>query len=178
MKRSALPFVVLMLTAATAAVPIAWAAPVTVTVNKIDAKGVGEAIGTLTLEDTAGGLKVTPNLRGLPPGPHGFHVHVNPNCGPGADNGQPAAGLAAGGHLDPANTGKHLGPLGDGHKGDMPVLVVKADGSATAAAVAPHLTVASTQGHSIIIHVGGDNYSDQPLPLGGGGARIACGIVK
>ena len=25
---------------------------------------------------------------------------------------------------------------------------------------------------------GGDNYSDQPVPLGGGGARIACGVAK
>jgi Cu-Zn family superoxide dismutase len=29
-----------------------------------------------------------------------------------------------------------------------------------------------------MIHAGGDNYSDQPVPLGGGGARIACGVVK
>lgn len=156
----------------------AHAATITVTVNRIDAKGVGEAIGTLRLEDTAGGLKVTPDLKGLPPGPHGFHVHVTPNCGPGEANGQPAAGLAAGAHFDPAQTAKHLGPMGEGHKGDMPVLVVGADGSATAPAVAPHLTVALAQGHAVIIHAGGDNYSDQPAPLGGGGARIACGVVK
>ena len=63
----------------------------------------------------------------LPPGDHGFHVHVNPDCGPGnGPNGQPAAGMAAGGHYDPANTGKHLGPNGEGHKGDMPVLTVDA----------------------------------------------------
>jgi Cu/Zn superoxide dismutase len=58
-----------------------------------------------------------------PAGDHGFHVHVNPNCGPGnGPNGQPAAGMAAGDHYDPANTGKHRGPLGEGHKGDLPVL--------------------------------------------------------
>jgi Cu-Zn family superoxide dismutase len=28
-----------------------------------------------------------------------------------------------------------------------------------------------------MIHEGGDNYSDQPKPLGGGGARIACGVI-
>ena len=28
------------------------------------------------------------------------------------------------------------------------------------------------------VHAGGDNYSDQPAPLGGGGARIACGVIK
>ena len=29
-----------------------------------------------------------------------------------------------------------------------------------------------------MIHAGGDNYSDQPQPLGGGGARIACGVIN
>jgi Cu-Zn family superoxide dismutase len=28
-----------------------------------------------------------------------------------------------------------------------------------------------------MIHAGGDNYADQPAPLGGGGARIACGVI-
>jgi Cu-Zn family superoxide dismutase len=42
----------------------------------------------------------------------------------------------------------------------------------------PHLTVADVKGRSIMIHGGGDNYSDQPAPLGGGGARIACGVVR
>ncbi|HEY4737664.1 MAG TPA: superoxide dismutase family protein, partial [Xanthobacteraceae bacterium] len=64
------------------------------------------------------------------------------------------------------------------HKGDMPVLTVDAGGKATKAVVVPHLTVADVKGRSIMIHAGGDNYSDQPAPLGGGGARIACGVVK
>ena len=157
----------------------AYAANETVTMNMIDANGVGKSIGTLDLTDTNEGLRIMPHLDGLPPGDHGFHDHVNPNCGPGnGPNGQPAAGIAAGGHYDPANTGKHLGPLGDGHKGDLPVLTVDATGKATKAVVAQHLTVAEVKGHSIMIHAGGDNYSDQPAPLGGGGARIACGVAK
>ena len=28
-----------------------------------------------------------------------------------------------------------------------------------------------------MIHEGGDNYSDTPKPLGGGGARMACGVI-
>src|SRR6185436_17856653 len=55
--------------------------------------------GVLVRFATEAGLRVTPRLAGLPPGDHGFHVHVNPNCGPGnGPNGQPAAGMAAGGH--------------------------------------------------------------------------------
>ena len=175
MKRSVLVTIIPTLAIGAAA----HAATATVTVNKIDENGVGAAIGTLTLEDTAGGLNITPKLSNLPPGAHGFHVHVNPSCGPGEQNGQKVAGLAAGGHYDPAKTGKHLGPTStQGHKGDMPVLAVNPDGTANAAAVAPHLSVGDAQGHAIIIHVGGDNYSDSPAPLGGGGARIACGVVK
>ena len=100
---------------------------------------------------------------------------VDPATGP---NGQPAAGMAAGGHYDPANTSKHLGPHGEGHKGDMPVLTVDGKGKARKVVIAPHLTVADVKSRSIVIHAGGDNYSDQPAPLGGGGARIACGVVK
>ena len=156
----------------------AYAASTTVTINTIDANGVGKKIGTIELSDTNEGLRITPQLTELPPGDHGFHIHVNPNCGPGSGpNGQPWAGMAAGGHYDPANTGKHLGPQGEGHKGDMPVLTVDASGKATKAVTAPHLTVSDTKGRSIMIHAGGDNYSDQPAPLGGGGARIACGVV-
>jgi Cu-Zn family superoxide dismutase len=34
------------------------------------------------------------------------------------------------------------------------------------------------RGNELVIHIGGDNYSDQPQPLGGGGARIACGAIE
>lgn len=151
----------------------------TVTMNVIDASGVGKVIGTISLSDANEGLVVMPDLADLPPGDHGLHVHVNPNCGPGAGpDGQPATGFAAGGHYDPTNTGKHLGPRGEGHKGDLPALRVDVGGNATNAVIAPHLKVADIKGRSIMIHAGGDDYSDQPNPLGGGGARIACGVVK
>ena len=80
----------------------AYAASTTVTINAIDANGVGKKIGTIELSDTKEGLRITPQLSELPPGDRGFHVHVNPDCGPAnGPNGQPAAGMAAGGHYDP-----------------------------------------------------------------------------
>lgn len=91
---------------------------------------------------------------------------------------QAEAGLAAGGHFDPGHAGKHLGPAGAGHKGDLPALSVADDGKATKVVVAPNLKLADIAGHAIVIHAGGDNYLDDPKPLGGGGARIACGVVK
>lgn len=150
-----------------------------VTVNAISASGVGKVIGTIGISDAREGLVIMPDLAELPPGDHGFHIHVNPDCGPGAGpDGQPAAGLAAGGHFDPASTGKHLGPHGKGHKGDLPALRVDAGGNAMISVVAPQLKLADVKGRAIMIHAGGDNYADQPAPLGGGGARIACGVVK
>jgi len=157
----------------------AWAAePVTVAVALITANGTGAAIGTVTLSDSPAGLVLTPALTGLPPGSHGLHVHTNPSCAPQEQaDGKAAAGLAAGGHYDPHGTGKHLGPAGNGHLGDLPVLTVEADGTASQPATAPQLKLSDVSGRSLIIHAAGDNYSDDPKPLGGGGARIACGVI-
>jgi superoxide dismutase, Cu-Zn family len=153
-----------------------YGATIQTTVNSINASGVGPAIGTVTFEDTKWGLLIIPDLSGLPPGVHGFHIHEKAACGPAEHEGKMAAGFAAGGHYDPQHTGKHLGPYSSGgHQGDLPPLVVNADGKATLPVLAPRLTVKDVRGHSVMIHEGADNYSDQPAPLGGGGARVACG---
>jgi Cu-Zn family superoxide dismutase len=67
-----------------AAASAAHAASETITMNSIDANGVGKKIGTLRLSDTKAGLRITPLLTDLPPGDRGFHVHVNPDCDPAA----------------------------------------------------------------------------------------------
>lgn len=150
-------------------------AEVSVWVHKIDDKGAGEEIGKIYFKDGPKGLIVTPRMHKLPPGPHGFHIHEAKSCAPKAGpDGKPVPGLSAGGHYDPDKTAKHLGPEGQGHKGDLPALVVAADGTTSGSLVAPRLKVADLKGKALIIHGGGDNYSDQPSPLGGGGARIAC----
>ena len=93
-------------------------------------------------------------------------------------DGKPAPGFAAGGHYDPAGAGKHEGPAGKGHLGDLPFLKVGADGKATETVVAPRLKTGDVKGRSLMIHAGGDNYADVPEKLGGGGGRIACGVIK
>jgi len=153
-------------------------AVITVDMHLIDANGVGKSVGTVRAEDGPGGLALSTDLKGLPPGEHGFHVHENPNCAAKEKDGKPTAGLAAGGHYDPHKTGKHEGPRGAGHVGDLPVLTVAADGSARQQLVASRLKLADLKGRSLMIHAGGDNYSDQPQALGGGGARIVCGVMK
>ena len=151
---------------------------VTVNMNLVNDSGIGQSIGSVRIRDGEYGLVLIPDLSGLPAGPHGFHVHENADCGPKDQNGKMVPALAAGGHFDPAKSGKHEGPYADGHLGDIPALWVGADGKATTPILAPRLKVADLKGHSLMIHAGGDNYSDKPAPLGGGGARMACGIVK
>ena len=156
---------------------LAMAEELTITLHAVDAKGVGASIGTIHAADSKDGLVLTPALSGLTPGLLGFHVHQNPDCAAGMKDDQMAAAIAAGGHFDPAKTDKHEGPMGHGHVGDLPALNVGADGKATQAVTAPRLKVADLHGRSLMIHAGPDNYSDQPKPLGGGGARVACGVV-
>jgi len=166
----------MILTSALLASP-ALADGLSIPVTLIGPEGPGAAIGTISAQDSTAGLVLTPALTGLPPGPHGLHVHVSPSCAAGTKDGRAVAGLAAGPHYDPDATGAHRGPHDSGHRGDLPRLIVEANGSATAPLVAPRLSVADLHGRSIVIHAGGDTYSDQPVPLGGGAARIACGLV-
>jgi Cu/Zn superoxide dismutase len=102
----------------------AWGASKYVTMREVNAGGVGEIIGIIEFKDTAKGLKVIPNLRGLSEGQHGTHVHQNPSCDPAEKDGKMVPGLGAGGHFDPDNTGVHQGPQGQGHLGDLAVLYV------------------------------------------------------
>lgn len=163
-------------------VAAALAEEVNIEIFNINSEGLGAKIGDVHAYDSDNGLVLSVKLSTLPVGPHGFHVHENGSCDPAMKDGQMAAGLAAGGHYDPDATGKHLGPSGEGHKGDLPVIYVEAEEIAIQTSfkrvkVVPRLKVSDIHGRALIIHAGGDNYSDQPNPLGGGGARIACGVV-
>ena len=153
-------------------------ADTTVDMYKVDASGVGAAIGQVNIAETKFGLVFTPSLKGLPPGLHGFHVHQSPSCEAGDKDGKRMAALAAGGHFDAENAKHHGSPWGDGHIGDLPALFVDADGNANQAVLAPRLKASDIAGRSLMLHAGGDNYSDQPAMLGGGGARIACGVIR
>ncbi len=155
----------------------AYADKVEIPIQRTSPTGEGLQIGYVTAEDTPYGLLLTPSIEGLTPGPHGFHVHQNPDCRAIGKGGRMVPGLAAGGHYDPAGAGKHLGPYQEGHLGDLPVLWVDSAGNARTPVLAPRVKVSNLQGRSLMIHADGDNYSDIPKKLGGGGARVACGIV-
>ncbi len=145
-------------------------AMVTVTLHATQATAQPKMLGTVTFKDTSYGLLIKPNLQGLPQGMHGLHLHLNPSC-----HNQ---GKAAGGHFDPSKTNKHVGPYVDqGHLGDLPALHVDANGNATLPILAPRISERDLIGHALMVHSGHDNYSDVPKKLGGGGARVACGVI-
>lgn len=163
----------LLLVAATTA-----RADLTVPMNVADEKGPGPAIGTIVVTESPYGLVFTPALTGLPPGLHGFHVHEFASCEPKEKDGKMVPALGAGGHYDPAGTKRHGTPWGDGHLGDLPPLYVDGLGNATTPVLAPRLKMTDLKGHSLMVHAGGDNHADHPAPLGGGGARVACGVIE
>ena len=176
--RATLTRITMVATLGLAVATPAVAKPVRVTMNLITSDGIGKPIGTITLKDGPEKVIITPNLKGLPPGEHGFHLHEMGSCAPAEKDGKKVAGLAAAGHFDPDATQAHKGPGGGGHDGDLPKLVVSAKGEARAQLQVKGLKVADFEGKALVIHAGGDNFSDTPEPLGGGGERIACGVAR
>ncbi|MBP9722334.1 MAG: superoxide dismutase family protein [Gammaproteobacteria bacterium] len=140
------------------------------------------SVGTIEFSDNPKnkGLEIKTSLQlpGVSAGSYGFHIHANPSCEPALKNGKMQPGEAAGGHLDPSKSNKHLGPYNQkGHLGDLPALVVSEDGAAHSTLFAPRLKVSDVLNHAVMIHAGGDNFSDKPLPMGGGGVRKFCGVI-
>lgn len=150
-----------------------------VAMNIVNENGVVAPAGEIVITESKYGLVFTPALSGLAAGVHGFHVHENPSCDAASKDGKVVAALAAGGHWDPEGTGKHLGPFGEGHRGDLPAVYANSEGKVDYPVLAARIkTLNELRGHSLMIHVGGDNHDDHPAPLGGGGPRFVCGLIK
>ena len=152
----------------------------TVDVHLLDPVKGDKNIGQVDIGESEYGLVFVPKLSGLSAGLHGFHIHMNPSCEPKEKDGKLTAGLGAGGHWDPKEAKRHGFPWeDDAHLGDLPALYVAGDGTATYPVLAPRLkSLDEIKGRSLMIHAGGDNHSDLPVALGGGGARMACGVIK
>jgi Cu-Zn family superoxide dismutase len=145
----------------------------------------GTPAGTVRFTDTPAGMEIGVEAKGLKPGPHGMHVHQNPDCAPGPDSatGKVVPFGAAGGHFDPLDTKKHGRPDADvkkGHAGDLPMLEAGADGSGKLTHVTRRLSVApgktSIVGRSFLIHEKADDY--QSDPAGNSGGRVLCGLIE
>jgi Cu-Zn family superoxide dismutase len=89
-----------------------------------------------------------------------------------------AAQADAGDYYDPAGTGRHAGPYGDGHPGDLPNLIGEQDGTVTIPVLAPRLMVKDIQNRALMIHAAPDRYAAHGHHRHGkGGARMYCGVI-
>lgn len=136
----------------------------------------GERIGIATLSDTAGVLWLGVSVGSLAPGPHGFHFHAQGSCAP-------PDFASAGAHFNPEGR-KHgrLNPEGP-HLGDLPNLMVRANGSADTSLVVPKELMGSGSssllqpgGTALVIHADPDD--ERTDPSGNSGARVACAVIE
>jgi Cu-Zn family superoxide dismutase len=112
--------------------------------------GPGDSSGTVIISDGPGGAIVKTALKGLPPGPHGFHIHENGSCQPTTSNGQPAVPAVVSTRSIPAS---NEGPEEKRDLGGLPMMQVVGVGSATQTLPAPHMKdVAVLRGDAMAPH--------------------------
>ena len=139
----------------------------------------GKTIGTATLTEAPHGVLLRVEAKGLTPGWHGLHFHEKGDCGTPDFK-------SAGAHVHTTTAVVHglLNPDGNDN-GDLPNLFAAADGAATAELFSPLVSLngaggrpalLDADGSSIVVHASPDDYKTQPI--GGAGARVACGVVK
>lgn len=138
--------------------------------------GSGGTIGTaMFTEDATGRLHVNVHVYGLTPGLHGIHVHAVGQCtGP--------AFTSAGGHHNPLGAQHGLESPAGAHAGDLPNLIVNANGRGHLDAVSELATLSvgsvsvfDSDGSAIVIHAAEDDQVTNPT--GNSGARVACGVI-
>lgn len=132
----------------------------------------GADVGRATATEVSGGLRLTLNVHDLGPGTHGAHVHTVGRC-------DAPDFASAGGHWNPSGA-KHgsMSPQGP-HEGDLPNLIVGADGRGTIGILLPGATMAGlldTDGSAIVVHAKPDDLMTDPS--GNSGARVACGVFS
>ncbi|MCI1141544.1 superoxide dismutase family protein [Sphingomonas sp. WKB10] len=130
----------------------------------------GADAGRATATEVAGGIRYTLDVKGLPVGTHGAHIHTVGRC-------DAPDFTTAGGHWNPTAM-KHgsMNPQGP-HEGDLPNLIVDSAGRGTIGMTVPGATMAQmldADGAAIVVHAGPDDLMTDPS--GNSGGRIACGV--
>jgi Cu-Zn family superoxide dismutase len=136
----------------------------------------GQVVGTATLTQVSSdGVRVLLEVKGLPAGPKGVHVHEVGEC-------EPSQFASAGGHFNPTKM-QHglLNPDGP-HAGDLPNITIAADGTGRLESLNARITLHSGatsvfagEGSALVIHAAPDDFTTDPA--GNSGPRIACGVI-
>jgi Cu-Zn family superoxide dismutase len=130
-----------------------------------------EVYGVITFEKVNEGIRITGDVEGLLPGPHGFHIHQYGDC-MGTD------GSAAGGHFNPEGKRHGSRMSEERHVGDLGNIMAAEDGNAHIDMVDQLITLEGSHsiiGRSVVVHAGEDDLKSQPS--GSAGARLACGVI-
>jgi superoxide dismutase, Cu-Zn family len=132
--------------------------------------------GTLTLEPTAAGVRISGALTDLPPGAHGIHFHQVGRC-------DAPAFATAGAHVNPTGAEHGLENPRGPHAGDLPNVFANAAGQMVVDVATPRVTLSSDRpsgvfdadGTALVIHA--DRDDQRTDPAGNSGGRIACGVI-
>lgn len=136
----------------------------------------GEMVGTAAFSQEPGGTRLKVSVKGLPPGPHGIHVHAVGRC-------DAPDFTSAGGHFNPTSKQHGLKNPQGSHAGDMENLTIGADGTGTFDALLKDISLSTGSGSlfgpdgtALVIHAAADD--EVTDPSGNSGARIACGVIN
>lgn len=145
-----------------------------VTVDLKDTEG--KKVGTVNLEETDSGVRISLEASNLPQGTHGFHIHETASCvAPTFES--------AGGHFNPTNASHGVDNEEGPHAGDLPNIEVGKDGTIKEEITAKHVTLKThkdnslfdSDGSALVIHAKADDNKSQPS--GNAGDRIACSEI-
>lgn len=135
----------------------------------------GKPVGEAHFSPATDGVAIHVMVRGMAPGAHGIHLHAVGSC-------KAPDFASAGSHWNPMKKMHGLDAPQGAHMGDIPNLIVKADGTGMLSTVIKGARLDSSEtglldsdGTALVIHAGpDDNKTD---PSGNSGGRIACGAV-
>lgn len=138
----------------------------------------GQRVGRAVLTQGPTGLLIRVEAEGMSPGWHGAHIHQTGQC--------EGAFQTAGGHVHGGEGGKPHGLLSaEGpDDGDLPNVHADVTGRVMAEVFTPRARLSATgpgawlldaDGSAIVVHANADDHTTQPI--GGAGARVACGVI-
>jgi Cu-Zn family superoxide dismutase len=128
--------------------------------------------GVVHFSQEGDALTVVADLEGLNPGQkHAFHIHEFGDC-------TAPDGTSAGGHYNPEGHQHGVPEATNRHAGDLGNVQANSSGTAHYKITVTNLSIQGSKnpilGRAVIVHAKPDDGSQ---PVGGAGARIACGVI-